>query len=101
MTVCWNERRGLGGGGAGGGHTMGGGGLRRGDAAPYMGPIACLPQVLQKNRHRLGVRQAMFASQKAKQRLAPSPEDSGFLFRIRLLYGYYGIGALIIRIGFL
>ena len=28
MTVCWNERRGLGGGG--------GGGLRRGDAAPYI-----------------------------------------------------------------
>lgn len=27
-------------------------------------------EVLQKNRHRLGVRQAMFASQKAKQRLA-------------------------------
>ena len=34
MTVCWHERRGLG----GGGDTMGGGGggLRRGDAAPYL-----------------------------------------------------------------
>ena len=35
MTVCWNERRGLGGGG---GIPWGGGGegLRRGDAAPSM-----------------------------------------------------------------
>ena len=31
MTVCWNERRGL-----GGGIPWGGGGLRRCDAAPYI-----------------------------------------------------------------
>ena len=35
MTVCWNERRGL--GGWGGGIPGGGGGLRRGEAAPYIG----------------------------------------------------------------
>ena len=40
MTVCWNERRGLGGGG--GIPWGGGGGLRRGDAAPYMCVCVCL-----------------------------------------------------------
>ena len=43
MTVCWNERRGLGeGGGGGGGHTMGGGGpatRRRGTIYIYIYPV--------------------------------------------------------------